>query len=158
MCVPSIHPLYQTVYILYMLMPVPTFDVTAHYRSAQQWVAKSVWCMAPYLVLQGVLSFCGHKRGYVYCTLQRSLTRLVASSYGPAPSCCFCIAHLVVIRLVCFCCSWLPLRSPPALHRAISGSYRRVRDAILISVLVYELEPLWTFSGLPTPRFSSWCL
>ena len=110
--------------------------------------------MAPYLVLQGVLSFCGHKRGYVYCTLQRSLTRLVASSYGPAPSCCFCIAHLVVIRLVCFCCSWLPLRSPPALHRAISGSYRRVRDAILISVLVYELEPLWTFSGLPTPRFS----
>ena len=48
----------------------------------------------------------------------------------------------------------VPSRSDPAPKCAISGSYRRGRDAILISVFVYELEPLWTFSGLPTPRFS----
>ena len=41
----------------------------------------------------------------------------------------------------------------PALHRAISGSYYRDRDAASLSCL-HELEPLWTFSGFPTPRFS----
>ena len=84
--------------------------------------------------------------------IQRSLNRLVASSYGPA------LKVASVGTLLSGICVFPLLsvlsRSAPAPQRAISGSYRRGRDAILISVFVYELEPLWTFSGLPTPRFS----